>query len=215
MSRYDPHPQAEVPGCDFSADAKIVNLLAYFNRFGCRTLYSCQGTDLSTVYSERRANIEELESAGHTSDIQPNDPLSVDDLQAAAGYVMFAGVSTVALCIELFEQLIRDTGNRLMLSCMTQRFGNVVGDVFVPDPEADVIEWGKWWFEMHFRPQGFDEASFAATSLLDRPLTDPEAVKLRLEEGWCHTVRLPAAQIAELDAAAREFLLKSATPHKV
>jgi len=76
VSRYDPHSQVEVPGCGFSADAKIVNLLAYFNRFGCRTRYSCQGVNPSTVYSDRAANIEELKAAGHTCDIDPRDPLS-------------------------------------------------------------------------------------------------------------------------------------------
>lgn len=205
MSRYDSHPQAEVPGCGFFADTKIINLLAYFNRFGCPTLYSCQGTDLSTVSADRAADIAALAAAGHAVDVDPCDPLGANDREAAAGYVMFAGVSTVALCIELFEQLVHATGNRLMLSCMTNRFGSVAEDVFLPDPEADAIEQGRWWFEMHFRPGAFDTANLAAVSRLGRPLTDSEAVTLRLEVGWCHTVRIPADQIAELDAVARKF----------
>lgn len=45
------HPQAPVLGTDFEADASLMNLLVYFNRFGTQTLYSCQGDTASNNLS--------------------------------------------------------------------------------------------------------------------------------------------------------------------
>lgn len=192
------HPQVPVPGTDFETDASIVNLLAYFNQRGLTTLYSCQGNEAPKKLSTQGEAL--LNKKWWRRQQAQSDKIRrwQDEWMVCYGYVMFADLSTLPVCIRAFEDLIHEIGDTDMLANMAR--GSLV-------PQVSTDQRDYWIYEFWLRDGQYRDDVKKFESQHGRIPTRQEASEIRMKLGWVYTCRIPARQLLALDKAASLLLV--------